>query len=101
MTLGKTGKPRRAAVPVQPDEMRAAPARADSFFRLGEHVHRLRLSKDLTLEQVGRRGQLAPSTISKIENDQMSPTFEALQKLAIGLGIDMDELLTGPQRSPP
>jgi transcriptional regulator with XRE-family HTH domain len=103
MTLVKTGKPRRAAGPfrAQPNEMRAAPARTDSFFRLGEHVHRLRLAKGLTLEQVGKRGHLAPSTISKIENDQMSPTFEALQKLAIGLGIDMDELLTDPQRSPP
>ena len=103
MSLGKAGKPRKAArpVPVQPDAVRAAPVRIDSLFRLGDHVRRIRLDKGLTLEQAGKRGHLAPSTISKIENDQMSPTFEALQKLAIGLGIDMDELLTGPQRSPP
>jgi transcriptional regulator with XRE-family HTH domain len=82
-------------------QKRASSARIDNFFRLGEHVHRIRLDRGLTLEQVGRRSCLAPSTISKIENEQMSPTFEALQKLAAGLDIDMDELLTGPQRAAP
>jgi transcriptional regulator with XRE-family HTH domain len=64
-------------------------------------LHRIRLGKSLTLEQAGKRCHLAPSTISKIENDQMSPTFEVLQKLAIGLDIDMDELLTDPERPTP
>jgi transcriptional regulator with XRE-family HTH domain len=71
------------------------------FFRLGERVHRLRLAKGLTLEQAGKQSGLAPSTVSKIENDQMSPTFDVLQKLAMGLGVDMDELLTSQQRSSP
>ena len=35
---------------------------------------------------------MAKSTISKIENDQMSPTFEAVQKLAAGLAIDVPQL---------
>jgi transcriptional regulator with XRE-family HTH domain len=84
---------------IGPLQKRAAPARIDNFFRLGEHVHRIRLDRGLTLEQVGKRSRLAPSTISKIENEQMSPTFDVLQKLAAGLDIDMDELLTGPQRA--
>jgi transcriptional regulator with XRE-family HTH domain len=44
---------------------------------------------------------LAPSTLSKIENGQMSPTFEVLQKLAAGLEVDLDEMLTAPRQVPP
>jgi transcriptional regulator with XRE-family HTH domain len=70
-------------------------------FRLGERVHTIRVGKGFTLEQAGKRSNLAPSTLSKIENDQMSPTFEVLQKLAVGLGVDLDEMLTMPRQVPP
>jgi len=67
---------------------------------LGRHVHAIRIGKGLTLEQAGKRSGLAPSTLSKIENDQMSPTFDVLQKVAVGLDVDMDELLTAPRPEP-
>jgi transcriptional regulator with XRE-family HTH domain len=70
-------------------------------FRLGERVRSIRVAKGFTLEQAGKRSNLAPSTLSKIENDQMSPTFEVLQKLARGLEIDLDEMLTTPREVPP
>jgi transcriptional regulator with XRE-family HTH domain len=93
---GKRPKPETVAEP----EDRTAP-RIVPFFRLGQRVHEIRVAKGLTLEQVGRRSGLAPSTVSKIENDQMSPTFDVLQKLAMGLEVDMDELLASPQRALP
>ena len=68
---------------------------------LGQRVRGIRVSKRLTLEQAGKRSGLAPSTLSKIENDQMSPTFDVLQKVATGLDIDMDELLAAPHEGPP
>src|SRR5690606_33776500 len=34
------------------------------------------------------------STLSKIENGQMSPTYDAVKKLAIGLGISVPQLFT-------
>jgi transcriptional regulator with XRE-family HTH domain len=68
---------------------------------LGQRVRGIRVSKRLTLEQAGKRSGLAPSTLSKIENDQMSPTFDVLQKVATGLDIDMDELLAAPHQAPP
>ena len=46
----------------------------------------------MTLEDAGRMTSLAASTLSKIENDQMSPTFDVVQKLAAGFDIDITEL---------
>jgi transcriptional regulator with XRE-family HTH domain len=40
---------------------------------------------------------LARSTLSKIENEQMSPTFDAVKKLAEGLGISVPQLFTSPK----
>lgn len=67
--------------------------------RLGERVREIRRSRNWTLEEASRRTGLARSTLSKIENEQMSPTFEAVQKLAKGLGIDVPQLFTPARES--
>ena len=51
---------------------------------LGARVRELRRELGLTLEQASKQAGLARSTLSKIENGQMSPTYEALKKLASG-----------------
>ena len=60
--------------------------------RLGARVRQIRRARNWTLEEASRRAGLARSTLSKIENEQMSPTFDAVQKLARGLGIDVPQL---------
>ena len=65
---------------------------------LGVRVRELRKARDWTLEQAANQAGLARSTLSKIENGQMSPTYEALKKLAIGLSISVPQLFTPPQR---
>ena len=64
---------------------------------LGQRVRELRKARDWTLEQAAGKAGLARSTLSKIENGQMSPTFDALKKLAVGLGISVPQLFTPPQ----
>jgi transcriptional regulator with XRE-family HTH domain len=64
---------------------------------LGERVRALRKARDWTLEQAARQAGLARSTLSKIENGQMSPTYDALKKLATGLEISVPQLFTPPQ----
>ena len=64
--------------------------------RLGERVRALRKARNWTLEQAARQAGLARSTLSKIENEQMSPTFDAVQKLAKGLDISVPQLFTAP-----
>ena len=65
---------------------------------LGSRVRDLRKSRGWTLEQAAKQAGLARSTLSKIENGQMSPTYEALKKLAVGLAISVPQLFTAPQR---
>ena len=65
---------------------------------LGPRVRELRKAQGWTLEQAAQRAGLARSTLSKIENGQMSPTFEALKKLATGLRIGVPQLFTPPTK---
>ena len=64
---------------------------------LGARVRALRKDRGWTLQQAAQRAGLARSTLSKIENRQMSPTFEAMRKLAQGLDIPMPQLFTPSQ----
>ena len=63
---------------------------------LGARVRQLRKDRGWTLEQAAQQAGLARSTLSKIENGQMSPTYEALKKLAEGLAISVPQLFTPP-----
>ena len=63
---------------------------------LGPRVKELRLEQNLTLEEVSQLTGLARSTLSKIENEQISPTFSVVNKLANGLNIDVPQLFTRP-----
>ena len=63
---------------------------------LGARVRELRKARNWTLEQAANQAGLARSTLSKIENGQMSPTYEALKKLAVGLEISVPQLFTPP-----
>jgi transcriptional regulator with XRE-family HTH domain len=65
---------------------------------LGQRVRELRKSRNWTLEQAAQQAGLARSTLSKIENGQMSPTYEALKKLAVGLEISVPQLFTPPSK---
>ena len=70
--------------------------------RLGERIRAIRRDNRWTLEEVSRKTGLARSTLSKIENGQMSPTFGAVRKLVAGLGVDIPQLFqpTAPPSSP-
>ena len=63
---------------------------------LGLRVRELRKSRNWTLEQAASQAGLARSTLSKTENGQMSPTYDALKKLAVGLQISVPQLFTPP-----
>jgi len=66
--------------------------------KLGQRLKEIRKSFGLTLEEVSRKTGLARSTLSKIENEQISPTFQAMQKLTIGLQIDLPQLFAPPKQ---
>ena len=61
---------------------------------LGSRLRQLRNRNGWTLDQVSKMTDLAISTLSKVERNQTSLTYDNLLKLAEGLGIDMAELFS-------
>jgi len=66
--------------------------------KLGQRLKEIRKALGLTLEEASQKTGLARSTLSKIENEQISPTFQAMQKLTSGLQIDMPQLFSAPKK---
>jgi transcriptional regulator with XRE-family HTH domain len=66
--------------------------------KLGQRLKEIRKSFGLTLEEASKKTGLARSTLSKIENEQISPTFQAMQKLTSGLQIDLPQLFAPPKK---
>ncbi len=73
----------------------------DVAVRLGERVKQIRQELGWTLQQASDSTGLARSTLSKIENDQMSPTYDALLKLAAGFEMDMPQLFMARAKHQP
>lgn len=63
---------------------------------LGQNVRRLRKARGWTLSETRARSGISVSTLSKVENGQLSLTFSNLEKLATGFGVDISELFDKP-----
>ena len=68
--------------------------------KFARRVRELRKQAGLTLQRLAERCGLALSTISKIENNAISPTYGNLIRLASGLSMDVAELLTFEPETP-
>jgi transcriptional regulator with XRE-family HTH domain len=69
-----------------------APAPVKPDHALGARLRELRRERSWTLEEAADRCGVARSTLSKIENDQMSPTFDLLTRLTAGFELNITEL---------
>ncbi|MFC0388839.1 helix-turn-helix domain-containing protein [Muricoccus vinaceus] len=63
---------------------------------LGESVRAARQAQGLTLKEVSARSGLAVSTLSKVENGQMSLTYDKLLALSEGLRVNVAKLFEAP-----
>ncbi|MGV2866861.1 helix-turn-helix domain-containing protein [Achromobacter sp. ESBL13] len=61
---------------------------------LAQRLRALRQARDWTLKQAAAATGVAASTLSKIENSLLSPTYDNLIKIAAGLELDVAELFT-------
>ncbi|MBV9734952.1 MAG: helix-turn-helix domain-containing protein [Acidisphaera sp.] len=68
-------------------------AASEGGIDLGGRLRHLRKARGWTLQEMAGRVRLAVSTLSKVENRQISLTYESLLKIAGGLQIDIAELL--------
>lgn len=76
------------------------PAAAPETRPLGKRIKQLRMKAGLKMTDLAQATGLAQSTISKVESGAMSPTYDVLQKLAIGLRIDVARLFDDPPPRP-
>ena len=89
MAAKSTSTPPEAA---PPDER---PAAGKGVAHPGAALKALRRKHGWTLAEVSKRTGLPVSTLSKIENDRMSPTFDKLARISTGLQIDIATLFGG------
>lgn len=68
--------------------------------KLGEILKRLRAQRSWTLADAAEATGIARSSLSKIENGLMSPTYDLIQRLASGYGVDIAEFFAGVSSSP-
>jgi len=71
--------------------------------RLGIRIHGLRRDRGWTLDRAAAETGVSRASLSKIEKGQMSPTFDAMTKLAKGFGLDVTALIPaeGPAAAAP
>jgi transcriptional regulator with XRE-family HTH domain len=72
---------------------------AEEAQKLGERLAELRKQNGWTLERVSRMTGVSVSTLSKVENQLNTASFDTLLKLSKGLGIKFEELVN-PDRRP-
>ncbi len=56
-----------------------------------------RKSAGLTLDSLAERCGVSKSTLSRIENGHLSPTYDVICKLANGLGVSVESLFASPK----
>lgn len=64
---------------------------------LGENIRKIRKEKGYSILKLRELTGLSKSTISEIENDKSSPTFETLNKIAKALEIRVETLISYDQ----
>jgi transcriptional regulator with XRE-family HTH domain len=60
---------------------------------VGHVLQNLRLSRNLTLDELARRSEVSKSVLSQIERDRTNPTVGTLWRLAKALGVEIEDLL--------
>lgn len=77
----------------------AAPAQETESPNLGASLRRLRFERRLSIADVSVATGIAKSTLSRVENDQLSLTYAKLLQLCRGLQIDLAELFSHDRKS--
>jgi len=85
MKQGKSKQTRAAAIEPIPSEARP---------KLGDSLRAIRFRKRLSIADVSAATGLARSTLSRVENDQLSLTYDRLLQLCRGLQVDLTELFS-------
>lgn len=67
----------------------------------GAMLKSLRIQRGWTLKEVSERTGYPVSTLSKIENDRVSLTYDKLTRISAGLEVDFSRLFGSEEETPP
>jgi transcriptional regulator with XRE-family HTH domain len=65
----------------------------DSDLRLAQRLRQLRLERQWSLDELATRGGISRATLSRMENNDVSPTASVLGRLCTAFGLTMSRLL--------
>lgn len=82
---------RRPTVEGLGDEVGAA----DLARRVADNLHRLRTDKRLSLDQLAASSGVSRATLSLIETARVNPTLGVMWKVAVGLSVPFQALISG------
>jgi transcriptional regulator with XRE-family HTH domain len=68
---------------------------------VGPRLRALRQQRDITLGALAESTGISVSTLSRLESGQRRPTLELLLPLARAYGVQLDDLVGGPQTGDP
>ena len=61
--------------------------------RVGRNVQELRRERGLSQEEVAHRAGVHPTYLSGVERGRRNPTITVLQRIALALGSDIEQLV--------
>jgi transcriptional regulator with XRE-family HTH domain len=61
--------------------------------QIGARLKEIRRALDRTLAQVGEATGVSISNLSKIENNQISPSFDIMKRICDGLGVSIEDFM--------
>ena len=88
-----------APAPEQPLQA-TVQARREGARALAASIRELRRARGWSLAVLSKRSGIATSTLSKIENNSLSLTYDRLCSIAQAFGLTLSEFMAGPEASP-
>lgn len=70
------------------------------LLRISQNIRKIRLGRQMTVEQLAARSGFSKGFISQVENFRVSPSLKALAKIADALGMDLGQLFLETDASP-
>ena len=67
---------------------------SDTDTRLAQRLHKLRMERSWSLEELATKSGVSRATLSRIENNEVSPTAAVLGRLCAAFELTMSRLLT-------
>ena len=97
--MSKTPKRKSTDAKRPPSRVAPAAVQEKQIPLLGDCLRAIRFKRRLSLADVSAVTGIARSTLSRVESNQLSLTYDKLVQLSRGLQIDLAELLSPPASS--